>query len=87
MSFNASDATGAGGIAGDVASIAAMGAHALPVVTSIVLRDTAEIFERSALDADVVVEQARSVLEDVTISAWKVGFLGSAEIVSARGDL
>ena len=36
MSFNASDPSGAGGIAGDVATIAAMGAHALPVVTSIV---------------------------------------------------
>ena len=87
MSFNASDATGAGGIAGDVASIAAMGAHALPVVTSIVLRDTAEIFERSTLDVDVVVEQARSVLEDVTISAWKVGFLGSAEVVGAVAEV
>ena len=87
MSFNASDATGAGGIAGDVATIAAMGAHALPVVTSIVLRDTAEIFEHSALDAEVVVEQARSVLEDVTISAWKVGFLGSAEGVSAVAEV
>ena len=87
MSFNASDATGAGGIAGDIATIAAMGAHALPVVTSIVLRDTAEIFEHSTLDPDVVVEQARSVLEDVTISAWKVGFLGSAEAVSAVAEV
>jgi hydroxymethylpyrimidine/phosphomethylpyrimidine kinase len=34
MSFNASDPSGAGGLAGDVATIAAMGAHALPVVTS-----------------------------------------------------
>jgi hydroxymethylpyrimidine/phosphomethylpyrimidine kinase len=87
MSFNASDPTGAGGIAGDVATIAAMGAHALPIVTSIVLRDTAEIFEHSALDAEVVVEQARSVLEDVTIAAWKVGFLGSAEGVSAVAEV
>ncbi len=87
MTFNASDPTGAGGIAGDVATIAAMGAHALPVVTSVVLRDTAEIFEHSALDADVVVEQARSVLEDVTIAAWKVGFLGSAEGVSAVAEV
>lgn len=87
MSFNASDPTGAGGIAGDVSTIAAMGAHALPVVTSVVLRDTAEIFEHSALDAEVVVEQARSVLEDVTIAAWKVGFLGSAECVSAVAEV
>ncbi|MBP6778763.1 MAG: bifunctional hydroxymethylpyrimidine kinase/phosphomethylpyrimidine kinase, partial [Piscinibacter sp.] len=44
-------------------------------------------FEHSALDAEVVVEQARSVLEDVTISAWKVGFLGSAEGVSAVAEV
>src|ERR1051325_10001985 len=77
MSFTANDPSGAGGTAGDVSTIAAMGAHALPIVTSIVMRDTAEVFDHHAIDADVVVEQARSVLEDVTIAAWKVGFLGS----------
>ena len=40
MSFNASDPSGAGGLAGDIATIAAMGAHALPVVTTIIMRDT-----------------------------------------------
>src|SRR4051795_8532205 len=79
MSFNASDPSGSGGVAGDVATVAAMGAHALPVVTSIVMRDTAEVFDHHAIDADVIAEQARSVLEDVTIAAWKVGFLGSTE--------
>lgn len=87
MTFNASDASGAGGIAGDVATVAAMGAHALPVVTSIVMRDTAEVFDHHVLDTDVVVEQARTILEDLTISAWKVGFLGSAEGVSAVAEI
>jgi hydroxymethylpyrimidine/phosphomethylpyrimidine kinase len=87
MSFNASDASGAGGIAGDVATIAAMGAHALPVVTSIVMRDTAEVFDHHAIDADVIVEQARTILEDLSIGAWKVGFLGSAEGVSAVAEV
>ena len=87
MSFNASDPTGAGGVAGDVATIAAMGAHALPVVCSIVMRDTAEVFDHHAIDTDVVVEQARTILEDLTISAWKVGFLGSAEGVSAVAEV
>ena len=73
MSFNASDPSGAGGLAGDVSTIAAMGAHALPVVTTIVMRDTAEVFDQHVIDADVVAEQARSILEDVTISGWKVG--------------
>ena len=87
MSFNASDPTGAGGTAGDVATVAAMGAHALPVVTSIVMRDTAEVFDHHPIDADVIAEQARSILEDVTIAAWKVGFLGSAEGVSAVAEI
>lgn len=87
MTFNASDPSGAGGLAGDVVTIAAMGAHALPVVTAVVLRDTAEVFDHSAIDSDVVVEQARSILEDVTIAAWKVGFLGSAEGVSAVAEV
>ena len=87
MSFNASDASGAGGLAGDVATIAAMGAHALPVVASIVMRDTAEVFDQHPIDADAVVEQARSILEDVTIAAWKVGFLGSAEVVGAVAEV
>ncbi len=87
MSFNASDATGAGGVAGDIATIAAMGAHALPVVATIVMRDTAEVFEQVTLEAEAVTEQARGVLEDVTISAWKVGFLGNAETVGAVAEV
>jgi hydroxymethylpyrimidine/phosphomethylpyrimidine kinase len=87
MSFNASDPSGAGGLAGDIATIAAMGAHALPVVTTIVMRDTAEVFDHHALDAEVVVEQARSILEDITLAGWKVGFLGSAETVSAVAEV
>ena len=87
MSFNASDASGAGGMAGDVATIAAMGAHALPVITAIVMRDTAEVFEHQNLEGDTIVEQARSILEDVPIAAWKVGFLGSAEGISAVAEI
>jgi len=87
MSFNASEPSGAGGLAADVATISAMGAHALPVVTSIVMRDTAEVFDSHEIDPEAIVEQARSILEDVPIAAWKVGFLGSAEGVSAVAEV
>jgi hydroxymethylpyrimidine/phosphomethylpyrimidine kinase len=87
MCFNASDPSGAGGLAGDVATIAAMGAHALPVVTSIVMRDTADTFDQHEIDADAVAEQARTILEDVTLAGWKVGFLGSADNVSAVAEI
>lgn len=87
MSFNATDPSGATGMAGDVATIAAMGAHALPVVTSIVMRDTADTFDHHAIDPDVIAEQARTILEDVTLAGWKVGFLGSADGVAAVAEI
>jgi hydroxymethylpyrimidine/phosphomethylpyrimidine kinase len=87
MSFNGSDPSGAGGLAGDIATIAAMGAHALPVVTAIVMRDTAEVFDQHPIEADIVAQQARAILEDVTIAGWKVGFLGSAEAIGAVAEV
>jgi hydroxymethylpyrimidine/phosphomethylpyrimidine kinase len=87
MCFNASDASGAGGSAGDIATVAAMGAHALPIITSIVLRDSAEVFDQHPIESEVVVEQARTILEDVTLAAWKVGFLGNADNVSAVAEV
>lgn len=87
MSFNASEASGASGIAGDIATIAAMGAHCLPVVTAIILRDTADTSDHHTIDSETIAEQARMILEDVPISAWKVGFLGSPEGISAVAEV
>jgi hydroxymethylpyrimidine/phosphomethylpyrimidine kinase len=87
MSFNVSDPSGAGGLAGDVSTIAAMGAHPLPIVTSIVMRDTAEVFDHHPIDDEAVIEQARTILEDITINGFKVGFLGSADTVSAVAEI
>ena len=87
LTFHAADPTGAGGSPGDVATITAMGAHPLPVITAILVRDTAEVFEHVTLEPDTVVEQARGILEDVTISAVKIGFLGNAEGVSTVAEI
>ena len=87
MCFNANDPSGAGGLAADIATVAAMGGHALPIMSSIVMRDTAEVFGHHTLEPDTVVEQARSILEDVTLAGWKVGFLGSTEVVSAVAEI
>jgi hydroxymethylpyrimidine/phosphomethylpyrimidine kinase len=87
MSFNVSDPCGGSGIAADIATISSMGAHAMPVLTGVLIRDTAEIVDSHEIDPDVVVEQARVVLEDSPVNACKVGFLGSAEGVSAVAEV
>jgi len=85
--FNASDPSGAGGLASDVTAIASVGAHALPVVTGAYARDTAEVFDHFAFDEDVVAEQARAILEDVSVQVFKVGFVGSPETISTIAEI
>lgn len=83
MVFNANDPSGAGGLAGDVAAVASVGGHPVPVVTGAYARDSAEIFDHYPFDDDMVSEQARAVLEDMAVQAIKVGFVGSPENLSA----
>ena len=87
MTFNANDPSGAGGLTADISAIASAGAHSLAVVTGSYVRDTAEIFDHIAFDEDAVTEQARTALEDMPVSAIKVGFVGSPEIVSAIAEI
>ncbi|KQT14155.1 bifunctional hydroxymethylpyrimidine kinase/phosphomethylpyrimidine kinase [Ramlibacter sp. Leaf400] len=87
MVFNASDPSGAGGLAADVTAIASVGAHALPVVTGAYARDTAEVLDHFPFDEEAVTEQARAILEDTPAQVFKVGFLGSPEAISAVAEI
>jgi hydroxymethylpyrimidine/phosphomethylpyrimidine kinase len=85
--FNASDPSGAGGLAADVTAIASVGAHPLPIVCGAYVRDTGEIFDHFAFDEDAVAEQARTILEDVPVQVIKVGFAGSPETLSTIAEI
>jgi hydroxymethylpyrimidine/phosphomethylpyrimidine kinase len=87
LAFNANDPSGAGGLSADALACAAVGAHALSVVTGTYIRDTAEIFDHIAFGEEAVAEQARSVLEDVSVQVIKVGFCGNPENLSAIAEI
>ncbi|MCX7256551.1 MAG: bifunctional hydroxymethylpyrimidine kinase/phosphomethylpyrimidine kinase [Polaromonas sp.] len=87
MSFNANDPSGAGGLTADIAAITSAGAHPLVIVTGAYVRDTAEIFDHFAFDEEAVADQARAALEDMPVSAIKVGFVGSPENISAIAEI
>lgn len=87
MTFNASDPSGAGGLTADITAIASAGGHALAIVTGAYVRDTAEIFDHISFDEEAVSEQARTALEDMSVSAFKVGFVGSPENISAVAEI
>ena len=87
MTFNANDPSGAGGLTADITAITSAGAHPLSVVTGTYLRDTAEIFDHLPFDDEAVTEQARAALEDMPVSAIKVGFVGSPENISTIAEI
>ena len=87
LSFGSSDPLGAIGIQADLAGFAAMGCHGLTVLTAILMCDTTQVVDIEPVDAEILVEQARTILEDVPVSAFKIGTLGSVENVSAIAEI
>ena len=85
--FNSNDPSGAGGLSADITATASAGTHALPVLCGAYARDTAEIFDHIPFDEDAVAEQARALLEDVTVQAIKLGFAGTPENLSTIAEI
>ena len=83
LTFGAADPTGGAGVQADLMSMSAIGCHALSVVTALTVQDSATVFGVLPVDAEWVEDQARAVLEDVPVDAFKVGLVGSAENVMA----
>lgn len=87
LSFAANDPTGGAGIQADMLAIASMGCHPLPIVTAITVQDTTGVEDVMPLDPEWVSDQARLVLEDMPIHAFKIGLLGSVEIIAAIAEI
>lgn len=77
MVFSGNDPTGGAGIQADIEAIASVGAQAAPVVTAVTVQDTRNVVRFDAVDATLVIEQARAVLEDMPVAAFKIGMVGS----------
>jgi hydroxymethylpyrimidine/phosphomethylpyrimidine kinase len=87
MSFNASDPSGAGGLSADITAMSSASTHVLAVVTGAYVRDTSDIHDHIAFDEEAVADQARCALEDMPVQAFKVGFVGSPENLSAIAEI
>mgnify|MGYP000160798641 FL=1 len=85
--FAAADPTGGAGIQADIMTLAGMGCHALTVITALTVQDTSGVEDVLAIDADFVAEQARAVLEDMPVQAFKLGVLGSADNIAVIAEI
>lgn len=87
LAFAATDPSGGAGLQADVLTLASLGCHPLSVATAITVQDTLGVDDIVALDADLVSDQARGVLEDMPVDAFKIGLLGSAETITVIAEI
>ena len=85
--FAASDPSGGAGLQADIMTLSSMGCHPLSVVTALTVQDSTGVDDVSAIDPEWVVDQARCVLEDMPVAAFKIGLLGSLEQVAAIAEV
>lgn len=81
--FAGADPTGGAGIAADIETLSAFGVHAAPVITAITAQDTTELKQFTVTDPELVIAQARAVLEDMPVAAVKTGMLGGSANLAA----
>jgi len=87
LAFAATDPSGGAGLQADVLTLASMGCHPLSVVTAATIQDTMGVEDIMALDPEWVADQARCVLEDMPVTAIKIGVIGSIENITAIAEV
>jgi len=85
--FAATDPSGGAGIQADVLTLSSMGCHPLSVVTAVTIQDTMGVEDLLPIDAEWIADQARCVLEDVAVGAFKIGLAGSVEAIAAIAEV
>ena len=87
LTFAPSDPSGGGGVQADLLTLASMGCHPLSVVTALTVQDTSGIEGVLPIEAEWVADQARCLLEDMPVDAFKIGALGSVENIAAIAEI
>jgi len=87
MTFSASDPSGGAGLQADLLTLASLGCHALTVLTGLTIQDTSGVHAVQAVEADWVEDQARLLLEEMRVDAFKIGVLGSTENIVVIAEI
>jgi hydroxymethylpyrimidine/phosphomethylpyrimidine kinase len=87
LSFGAADPAGATGVQADLAAFSALSCTGLAVTTALLIGDSARVEDMQDIDPDWVADQARVLLEDMTMAAFKVGAITNLEQVAAIAEI
>lgn len=87
LTVSESDSSGASGIQADIKTILALGGYATTAVSAVTAQNTRGIEHIQSIDAGLVAQQMRVVLEDIGTDAIKLGVLTNESVVHAVSDV
>ncbi|KXB29574.1 hydroxymethylpyrimidine/phosphomethylpyrimidine kinase [Dechloromonas denitrificans] len=85
--FAASDPSCGAGVQADILTLASLGCHPLTALTALTVQDTVGVQSVQPVAAEFLEQQARTVLEDMPVAAFKIGVLGSVENVVTVAEI
>lgn len=85
--FAASDPTSGAGVQADLMALTSLGCHPLTALTAITVQDTLGVESVHPVAAELLERQARLLLEDMQVAAFKIGVLGSVENVLTVAEI
>jgi hydroxymethylpyrimidine/phosphomethylpyrimidine kinase len=82
-----SDSGGGAGVQADIKTITALGGYAASAITAVTVQNTLGVSAVHPISPDIVVAQARAVLDDIGADVIKLGMLGEVACAGAVADL
>lgn len=87
LSIAGSDPSSGAGIEADLKTFSALGVYGTIAITAITVQNTRGVKHIEYIDPKLVVEQVKVILEDMNVSAIKIGLLGKKETINALADI
>lgn len=87
LTIAASDPSGGAGIQADLMTISSFGCHALSAITALTVQDSVGVESILSIDPEWIEDQARTILEDMPVAAFKIGLLGSVENIAVVAEI
>ena len=83
MTIAGSDSGGGAGIQADLKAFSALGVYGASCITAVTAQNTRAVTAVHTLPDDMVAEQIRTVLDDITVDAIKIGMLSTPGVIEA----
>ena len=81
--FAGNDPSGGAGICADIEVVTHFRCQPLPIITALTVQDTTNVARLEPVSAELVTQQAETILNDIRVDAIKIGLIGSVENLAA----